>query len=348
MDGPKAYTLSGPRSKRNPLLLKKYTISSPSALILDSAPEKKKKIAGKYIPWLRMSTNHLPNVCATGSAIQKNNGYEALHTTVMGPQGKWVEVQIRSKRMNDRRKRFGSTLQYKEGSHDEGPALIMVRPDPRSIKYTGYGWCGFFTGFQNIFSCRRDLCIYPKRWSENVAPPASTALDFAFSIHSAIGSNVLVPKCITNWWPISHKLRSGDQVEIITSNNKTIRRLARFVVTAKAKSKIKDALREEKENSGRRQITPSNGKWKRWVPIQPITILRNLVQFYKLPSPLDLHYKIATRTIDLKELKDFHVLAIRSRSQNPNPLLQTVQTWYSAKEFYQERIGTHHFWREQR
>jgi guanosine-3',5'-bis(diphosphate) 3'-pyrophosphohydrolase len=151
-------------------------------------------------------------------------------------------------------------------------------------------------------------------------PTGSTALDFAFSIHSAIGTKCIGAKVHHKLVPISHKLRSGDQVEIITSNKqKPSEDWLSIVVTAKAKSKIKDALREEK-----RKIA-EDGKYTLQRKLDAMGAaykynIDELVQFYKLPSPLDLHYKIATKAIDLRELKNSRYWEIRSRSRNPNRL----------------------------
>jgi GTP pyrophosphokinase len=140
-------------------------------------------------------------------------------------------------------------------------------------------------------------------------PIGSTALDFAFSIHSAIGSKCIGAKVNHKLVPISHKLRSGDQIEIITSNKqKPNDDWLNFVVTAKAKSKIKDALKEEK-----RKIA-EEGKYTIQRKLEAIGAsfsqynIDELVSFYKVNSQLDLFYGIAIKQIDLKELKDFNVL----------------------------------------
>src|SRR4030095_9796912 len=137
----------------------------------------------------------------------------------------------------------------------------------------------------------------------------STALDFAFSIHSAIGSKCIGAKVNHKLVPISHKLRSGDQVEIITSNKqKPNEDWLSIVVTAKARSKIKDALKEEK-----RKIA-DEGKYIVQKRLENYGAAYNqhnvdvLTAYYKLASSLDLYYQIAIKTIDLRELKDFQLL----------------------------------------
>jgi GTP pyrophosphokinase len=140
-------------------------------------------------------------------------------------------------------------------------------------------------------------------------PIGSTALDFAFSIHSAVGSKCIGAKVNHKLVPISHKLRSGDQVEIITSNKqKPTEDWLNFVVTAKAKSKIKDALKEEKRK------VADDGKYVLQRKLEGMGAAYSqhnidvLTEFYKVHSQLDLFYNIAVKQTDLRELKEFHVL----------------------------------------
>jgi GTP pyrophosphokinase len=156
-------------------------------------------------------------------------------------------------------------------------------------------------------------------------PVGSTALDFAFSIHTAIGSKCIGAKVNHKLVPISHKLRSGDQIEIITSNKqKPSEDWLSLVVTAKAKNRIKDALKDEKRK------VADDGKYflerklaALGAPVSSQNI-DELVLFYKLPSPLDLFYRIAIKQIDLRELKEFEVRGdklelIKTRKQEIKP-----------------------------
>ena len=153
-------------------------------------------------------------------------------------------------------------------------------------------------------------------------PTGSTALDFAFAIHSAIGTKCIGAKVHHKLVPIGHKLRSGDQIEIITSNKqKPSEDWLNMVVTAKAKNKIKDSLREEK-----RKIA-EDGKYVLQRKLESIGAaysqfnIDELMQFYKVNSSLDLNYKIATKAIDLRELKDFQVLGDKIEIPKPKPVI---------------------------
>jgi GTP pyrophosphokinase len=155
-------------------------------------------------------------------------------------------------------------------------------------------------------------------------PVGSTALDFAFSIHSAIGVQCIGAKVNHKLVPISHKLRSGDQIEIITSSKqKPNEDWLNFVVTAKAKSKVKDALKEEK-----RKIA-DDGKYIVQKKLENFGAVYNqhnidiLTAYYKMSSSLELFYQVSVKNIDLKELKDFHLLG--DRLEAPKPLKPAVE-----------------------
>jgi len=238
----------------------------------------------------------------------KSNGYEALHTTVMGPQGRWVEVQIRSKRMNEiAEKGLAAHWKYKEGGADESRfdkwfnqiREVLTTQDTDSID--------FLQDFKRSFLAE-EIYIYTPKGDVKMLPVGATALDFAFAVHSEVGTKCIGAKVNHKLVPISHKLRSGDQVEIITSNKqKPSEDWLNFVVTAKARTKIKDALKEEK------RAIAEEGRYTAQRKLEAIGASFNqanideLVAFYKYNSPLELFYQVAIKNIDLKEIKDFKV-----------------------------------------
>src|SRR5258706_489345 len=216
-------------------------------VILDSPPEKEKEDCWKVYSIITNEYTPSPERLRDWLSNPKNNGYEALHTTVMGPQGKWVEVQIRSKRMNDiAEKGLAAHWKYKEGTNDENRfdkwfhqiREVLANQDTNSID--------FLQDFKTRFLAE-EIYVYTPKGDVTMLPVGSTALDFAFSIHSAIGVKTIGAKVNHKLVPLSHKLRSGDQVEIITSNKqKPSEDWLGFVVTAKARGRIKDAMKEEK------------------------------------------------------------------------------------------------------
>ena len=248
----------------------------------------------------------------------KSNGYEALHTTVMGPQGKWVEVQIRTKRMNEiAEKGLAAHFKYKEGAQDEDRFdkwFVQIREALGNQQEDGID---FLQDFKTSFLAE-EIYVYTPKGEVKMLPINSSALDFAFFIHTAIGSKCIGAKVNHKLVPIGHKLRSGDQIEIITSNKqKPTEDWLQNVVTAKAKNSIKDALREEKK-----QIS-EEGKYTLQRKLEGIGAVYNtynidqLMNYYKLTSHLDLLFKIATKNIDLKELKLFQVIGEKIEAPKP-------------------------------
>ena len=250
----------------------------------------------------------------------KSNGYEALHTTVMGPQGKWVEVQIRTKRMNEiAEKGLAAHFKYKEGTPSEDRFdkwFIQIREALGNQQEEGID---FLQDFKTSFLAE-EIYVYTPKGEVKMLPTNSSALDFAFYIHTAIGSKCIGAKVNHKLVPIGHTLRSGDQIEIITSNKqKPTEDWLNLVVTAKAKNSIKDALREEKKSIA------EEGKYTLQRKLEGLGAsyspynIDQLVNYYKLSSHLDLHYNIAIKKNDLKDLKLFQVIG--DKIEAPKPIL---------------------------
>jgi GTP pyrophosphokinase len=250
----------------------------------------------------------------------KSNGYEALHTTVMGPQGKWVEIQIRSRRMNEiAEKGLAAHWKYKEGGGQEEDRFDQWFGQIReALGNQELSSIDFLQDFKTSFLAE-EIYVFTPKGDVKMLPVGSTALDFAFAIHTAVGSRCIGAKVNHKLVPIGHKLRSGDQIEIITSNKqKPNEDWLALVVTAKAKSRIKDALKEEK-----RRIA-DEGKYILQRKLEGLGAayqqqnIEEVTNFYKQSSALDLFYQIAVKAIDLKELKDFKLHG--DRIEAPKPL----------------------------
>lgn len=278
-------------------------------IIINSAPEKEKEDCWKVYSFITDEYNPAPERLRDWLSNPKSNGYEALHTTVMGPQGKWVEVQIRSQRMNEiAEKGLAAHYKYKEGSNNEDRFDKWFSQIRDAIANQDTDGIDFLQDFKVSFLAE-EIYVYTPKGEVKMLPTGSTALDFAFSIHTAVGSKCIGAKVNHKLVPISHKLRSGDQVEIITSNKqKPNEDWLGFVVTAKARSKIKDSLKEEK-----RKIA-DDGKYILQKKLEGMGAaysqhnIDELVSYYKVLSQLDLFYDIAVKSNDLKDLKNFHVL----------------------------------------
>ncbi len=287
-------------------------------VILDSPPEREKEDCWKVYSMVTDEYTPSPERLRDWLSNPKSNGYEALHTTVMGPQGKWVEVQIRTRRMNEiAEKGLAAHWKYKEGTTDESRFDKWFQQIREVITNQETDSIDFLQDFKTSFLAE-EIYVYTPKGDVKMLPVGSTALDFGFAIHSAIGVKTIGAKVNHKLVPISHKLRSGDQVEIITSNKqKPSEDWLNFVVTAKARGRIKDALKEEKRK------VADEGKYTLQRKLEGVGAvfsqhnIDELVQYYKLQSHLDLFYQVAVKNIDLRELKEFKVIGDRIEAPRP-------------------------------
>jgi GTP diphosphokinase / guanosine-3',5'-bis(diphosphate) 3'-diphosphatase len=237
----------------------------------------------------------------------KANGYESLHTTVMSKQGKWVEVQIRTRRMDEvAEKGYAAHWKYKESKMGESGLdkwLLRIR---EILKTAEKDALDFIEDFKlNLFS--DEIFVFTPKGELRTLPVGSTALDFAYSIHTKVGDHCLGAKLNHKLVPLSQQLKSGDQIEIITSvKQKPKPDWLNYVTTARAKGKIKTALKEE------RKRIADDGKEKLDRKLKQLKIENNqeniqkLLNYFKLSAPIDLYYDFAIDKLGLKELKSFH------------------------------------------
>ncbi|RYD55679.1 MAG: bifunctional (p)ppGpp synthetase/guanosine-3',5'-bis(diphosphate) 3'-pyrophosphohydrolase [Sphingobacteriales bacterium] len=279
-------------------------------IILNSPQDKEKEDCWKVYSVITNFYKPSPERLRDWVSVPKGNGYEALHTTVMGPGGRWVEVQIRSARMNEiAEKGLAAHWKYKEGAANPQESKldswlqhlrdILSNPDTDTIDFLQDFKLDLFT---------EEIYIYTPKGDMRVLPKGATAIDFAFDIHSELGARCIGAKVNYRLVPISHVLKSGDQVELITSSKqKPSEDWLGFVITAKAKSRIKYYLKEEKRKIGEDGKATLQRKLSHMGSGITHHNLNELCHFFKKPSPLDLYYAIAVGNIDLKELKDFTV-----------------------------------------
>ena len=287
-------------------------------IIVNSSPEKEKEDCWKVYSIITDEYNPSPERLRDWLSNPKSNGYEALHTTVMGPQGKWVEVQIRTKRMNEiAEKGLAAHWKYKEGKDDESRFDKWFHQIREALSNQDSNSLDFLQDFKTSFLAE-EIYVYTPKGDVKMLPIGATALDFAFSVHTAVGSKCIGAKVNHKLVPISYKLRNGDQIEIITSaKQKPNSEWLKFVVTSKAKSKIKDTLKEEK------RAVAEEGKYILQRKLEGINAVMNqqnleeIATYYKLNSSLDLLYDIATKKLDLKELKEFTVHGDRLFAPKP-------------------------------
>jgi GTP pyrophosphokinase len=233
----------------------------------------------------------------------KANGYEALHATVMGPEGNWIEIQIRTERMDEIAERgFAAHWKYK-GSNEKESELdnwlqrirdVLDNPDSDSLE--------FLDDFKlNLFS--QEIMLFTPKGDVKVMPKGATALDLAFEIHTELGYKCIGAKVNYKLVPISYELKSGDQVEILTSEKQKPKYdWVNFVTTAKAKTRIKDAFKKERKgiiHRGEVKLEESLNEKKLTTNSK---ILKKLQTYYNLPSKEELYFKIGNGVINLENL----------------------------------------------
>jgi GTP diphosphokinase / guanosine-3',5'-bis(diphosphate) 3'-diphosphatase len=277
-------------------------------IIVNSAPEKEKEDCWKIYSMITDEYNPSPDRLRDWLSNPKSNGYEALHTTVMGPQGKWVEVQIRTKRMNDiAEKGLAAHWKYKEEKDDESNFDKWFNQIREVLSNQDTNSLDFLQDFKTSFLAE-EIYVYTPKGDVKMLPVGATALDFAFSVHTAVGVKCIGAKVNHKLVPISYKLRSGDQIEIITSaKQKPNGEWLAFVVTTKARAKIKDSLKDEKRQIADLGKSILERKFNAINAVMNQANIEELANFYKSPSTLDLLFDIAVKKNELKELKEFTV-----------------------------------------
>ncbi len=238
----------------------------------------------------------------------KSTGYEALHITVIGPDSKWVEVQIRSERMHEiAEKGYAAHYKYKndeEKQDQEGLDGWLDRLQ-EALENSEANAVDFVEEFKlNLYA--KEIFVFTPEGDLKSLPKGATALDFGFSVHTEVGLKTRGARVNGKLVPLSQELKSGDQVEIITSSkSKPSSSWLDYATTARARSKIKSALRDEKK-----QIA-EDGKaiLKRKLRSQKITmsekVVNELVLYFKLKTSLDLFYRVGIGTIDNQKIKEF-------------------------------------------
>jgi len=265
----------------------------------------------KFLAWKIYSivTDHFtPNPTRLRDWISapKSTGYEALHITVMGPANKWVEIQIRSERMHEiAEKGYAAHYKYKQGDQkDIGIESWLNRLQEVLENNTGNA-VDFVEDFKlNLYA--KEIFVFTPQGDLKSLPQGATALDFAFFIHSEIGKKTRGVRVNDRLVPLSKVLKSGDQIEVITSENiKPSNNWLDFVVTSRARSIIKSSINDEKKERAeegkeilRRKLKPLK------ISLNEKTINQMLL-FFKFENSQDLYYRVGIGTLDNKKLKEF-------------------------------------------
>jgi len=290
-------------------------------IIIDTIPEQEKSDCWKA--YSIVTEEYLPNPARLRDWIStpKTNGYESLHTTVMGSKGRWVEVQIRTERMDEiAEKGFAAHWKYKDGNSHEGALDEWLRNIRELLKNPDSTTFDFLDDFQlNLFS--KEIYVFTPKGDLKMLPQKSTALDFAYDIHTAIGHSCIGAKVNHKLVPLSYVLKNGDQIEILTSKKqKPTEDWLNIVVTAKARGRIKDSLKEDRRKIAEDGKILLEKKLKQLdINIESIN-MDELVLHFKEISQLDLYTKIALKKINLQQLDDIERMGGKFRfGKTPKP-----------------------------
>jgi guanosine-3',5'-bis(diphosphate) 3'-pyrophosphohydrolase len=272
----------------------------------------------KFLAWKIYSivTDHFtPNPTRLRDWISspKSNGYESLHITVMGPNNKWIEVQIRSERMHEiAEKGYAAHYRYKQGDEKDSGIEGWLNRLQEVLESKDSSAIDFVENFKlNLYA--EEIFVFTPQGELKSLPQGSSALDFAYSIHTEIGSKTRGARVNGKLVPLSRTVKSGDSVEIITSQNaKPTANWLDYVITSRARNKIKSSLNEEKNKIAEEGKEILRRKLKHLRVENNEKTIQQLVLYFKVNSSLDLFYRVGLGTVDNRKLKEFATTYINS------------------------------------
>ncbi len=236
----------------------------------------------------------------------KSTGYEALHITVVGPEAKWVEVQIRSNRMDEiAEKGYAAHFKYKQGAENENGLDGWLNRLKETLENQSINAIDFVEDFKlNLYA--KEIYVFTPKGDLKSLPKGASALDFAFSIHTDVGLKCRGAKVNGKLVPLSFELNSGDQIEVLTTvNNKPNSRWLDFVITARARTKIKAALKDDEKKIAEEGKAILARKLRHLKINFDEKSINELVNFFKLRTSFDLFFRIGNGAIDNTQLKNF-------------------------------------------
>jgi GTP pyrophosphokinase len=275
-------------------------------IIYKSNPHDEKFIAWKIYSVVTDHYRPSPSRLRDWISSPKSTGYEALHITVMGPKGRWVEIQVRSERMDEiAEKGYAAHYKYKNGATEEHSLEIWLNQLKEALENSASNAVDFVEDFKlNLYA--KEIYVFTPKGEIKSLPKGATSLDFAFSIHSEIGVKTRGTKVNGKLVPLNHVLNSGDQVEIITSaNQKPTSQWLDYVTTSRAKNKIKNVLNENTKKIAEEGKELLERKLRHLKITLNENTVNELVNFFKLQTSLDLFYRAGIGTIENQQLKDY-------------------------------------------
>lgn len=265
----------------------------------------------KFVAWKIYSivTDHYrpsPSRLRDWISSPKSTGYEALHITVMGPKGRWVEIQVRSERMDEiAEKGYAAHYKYKQGATEESGLDVWLNLLKEALENSETNAVDFVEDFKmNLYA--KEIFVFTPKGEIKSLPKGATSLDFAFSIHSEIGVKTRGTRVNGKLVPLNYELKSGDQIEVITSpNQKPTINWFDYVTTSRAKNKIRNVLNENTKKIAEEGKELLTRKLKHLKITLNEGVVNELVSYFKLKTSLDLFYRVGIGSIENQQLKDF-------------------------------------------
>jgi GTP pyrophosphokinase len=299
-------------------------------IVVDAPPEKEKLKCWQAYSIVTDVHTPLPERLKDWITMPKSNGYESLHTTVIGPGGRYVEVQIRTERMNEISERgYAAHWKYKGVSNQPDvyerwlDSVREVLDDPNSDAIE------FMTDFKNNSLFQEEVYVYTPKGDMKMLPKGATALDFAFNIHTDIGYHCISIKVNNKLVPMGYKLISGDQVQVFTSKNqKPTEDWLKMVATGKAKAKIRSVMKEERRRKGEIGKEALERKLRN-LKVDFEESVETLTKYYNLGSKIDLYYMLAIEDKTIPEIfrkfKVEHSKLVEIETEIHKPLTESTE-----------------------
>jgi GTP pyrophosphokinase len=275
-------------------------------IIYKSEPHDEKFLAWKIYSLVTDHYRPSPSRLRDWISSPKSTGYEALHVTVMGPKGRWVEIQIRSERMDEiAEKGYAAHYKYKQGATEENGLDTWLNLLREALENSESNAVDFVEDFKlNLYA--KEIFVFTPKGDIKSLPKGATALDFAFDIHSEIGIKTRGTRVNGKLVPLNYELKSGDQIEVITSaNQKPTLHWLDYVTTARAKNKIRNVLNEDMKKLAEDGKEVLARKLKHLKITLSESVINELVTFFKLKTSLDLFYRVGIGSIENQQLKEF-------------------------------------------
>ncbi|MDA0196336.1 MAG: bifunctional (p)ppGpp synthetase/guanosine-3',5'-bis(diphosphate) 3'-pyrophosphohydrolase [Bacteroidetes bacterium] len=277
-------------------------------IIIDTKPKDEKAACWQVYSIVTDFYQPNPDRLRDWISTPKSNGYESLHTTVMSDTGKWVEVQIRARRMDEiAEKGYAAHWKYKDNtpSANEYGLEEWIKRVRETLEQNDSNAIEFLDDFRGNFFIKEIFAFTPKGDLKTL-PNGATALDFAFEVHTEVGAKCIGAKINQRLVPLSHQLKNGDQVEILTSSKqKPNEDWLRFVVSSKSKAKIKDYLKGEKKKIAAEGKEIVKRKLKQLKLTLDSQVVEQLSEYFNSKTPLDFFYKVGKGVINRSEIKRF-------------------------------------------